>query len=110
MMEETYLVEHIKEAVCFVSTDLKADLAASRAGKHKLEYVLPDGVNDQLGHVREPLPKAAARDKANKEQVCCYWLHIWSRARTLSMSITVTLENKHCCTFNSCCNAHDVHH
>jgi hypothetical protein len=69
MMEETYLVEHVKEAVCFVSTDLKADLAASRAGKHKLEYVLPDGINEQLGHIREPLSKAEARERANKEQV-----------------------------------------
>ena len=71
MMEETYLVEHVKEAVCFVSTDMKADLAAARAGKHKLEYVLPDGVNQQLGCARAPAPKRAPhadKDSAAREQ------------------------------------------
>ncbi len=73
MMEETYLVEHIKDTVCFVSADLKADLAGARAGAHRLEYVLPDGVNEQLGHVRQPQPrergKQAAADKSSREQV-----------------------------------------
>ena len=71
MMEETYLVEHIKDAVCFVSADLKADLAAARAGTHKLEYVLPDGVNEQLGHVRQPQPRERGKqsDKSSREQV-----------------------------------------
>jgi hypothetical protein len=73
MMEETYLVEHIKDTVCFVSPDLKADLASARAGAHRLEYVLPDGVNEQLGHVRQPQPrergKTSAADKAGREQV-----------------------------------------
>jgi hypothetical protein len=75
MMDETYLVEHIKEQVCFVSADLAADLAAARAGLHRLEYVLPDGVNDQLGYTRPPQPKkasaaerAASREKAAREQ------------------------------------------
>ena len=78
MMDETYLVEHVKEAVCFVSRDLRADLAAARGGKHKLEYVLPDGVNQQLGYARAPQPRGAAaaaaaaadKDKAAREQVC----------------------------------------
>ncbi|EIE26065.1 Actin/actin-like protein [Coccomyxa subellipsoidea C-169] len=73
MMEETYLVEHIKDTVCFVSADLRADLAGARAGAHRLEYVLPDGVNEQLGHVRQPQPrergKQAAADKSSREQV-----------------------------------------
>lgn len=73
MMEETYLVEHIKDTVCFVSPDLKVDLASARAGAHRLEYVLPDGVNEQLGHVRQPQPrergKTSAADKAGREQV-----------------------------------------
>lgn len=70
MMEETYLVEHIKEAVCFVSAELDADLAAARAGSHKLEYVLPDGVSEQLGHVRQPQPKEKGKQgAASREQV-----------------------------------------
>ncbi len=30
MMDETYLMEHIKDALCFVSADLQADLAVAR--------------------------------------------------------------------------------
>ena len=71
MMDETYLVEHIKEQVCFVSTHLGADLAAAKSGRHRLEYVLPDGVNEQLGYARPPAPKAEKKDRdaAAREQV-----------------------------------------
>lgn len=57
-MEETYLVEHIKDAVCFVSTDLQADLmkAQQSHSPHKLEYVLPDGLTNLTGFVRKPEP------------------------------------------------------
>ena len=60
MMEETFLVEHIKEAVCFVSRDLRADLAASkpRSSPHNIEYVLPDGVSNLRGFARPPQPRA----------------------------------------------------
>lgn len=53
MMEETYLMELIKEQLCFVSQDPQTDLAASRgkASRHRRVYVLPDGVSDKLGHV-----------------------------------------------------------
>ncbi len=69
MMEETHLVDHIKEQVCFVSTDLAADLAAARAGKYRLDYVLPDGVGDLKGHVREPPPPGQRPDPNSTEQV-----------------------------------------
>ena len=68
MMEETYLVDNIKEQVCFVSKDLKADLAASRKGVHRLEYVLPDGVNERLGYARQPLGKGERSEKNAEEQ------------------------------------------
>ncbi|KAL6778581.1 hypothetical protein ACKKBF_B15355 [Auxenochlorella protothecoides x Auxenochlorella symbiontica] len=53
MMEETYLMELIKEQLCFVSQDPQTDLAASRgkASRHRRVYVLPDGVSDKLGHM-----------------------------------------------------------
>ena len=69
MMEETYLVDNIKEQVCFVSRDLASDLAASRKGTHKLEYVLPDGVNERIGYPRKPLAKGEHTKKNAKEQV-----------------------------------------
>ena len=74
MMDETYLVEHIKEQVCFVSAALGADLAAAKAGRHRLEYVLPDGVNEQLGYARPPAARAEKRDReaASREQVRCH--------------------------------------
>ena len=68
MMEETYLVDNIKEQVCFVSTDLASDLAASRKGTHKLEYVLPDGVDERIGYARKPLAKGEHTEKNAKEQ------------------------------------------
>ena len=53
MMEETFLMNHIKEELCFVSQDALADLAMSKGRKstHKRVYVLPDGVHSRLGHV-----------------------------------------------------------
>ncbi len=68
MMEETYLVDNIKEQVCFVSTHLASDLTASRKGTHKLEYVLPDGVNERIGYARKPLAKGEHTEKNAKEQ------------------------------------------
>lgn len=56
-MDEPYLVERIKERVCFVSQDLQADLAAAARGRRstlRQEYVLPDGLNSTWGALREP--------------------------------------------------------
>ena len=60
MMEETFLVEHIKDAVCFVSRDLRHDLTLSkpRSSPHKIEYVLPDGVKNLHGFARAPTANA----------------------------------------------------
>ena len=57
-MEETYLVEHIKDAVCFVSNDLQQDLKTAQPSNspHKVEYVLPDGLTNLTGFVRKPEP------------------------------------------------------
>jgi len=66
MMEETYLVEHIKEASCFVSQDLAADLATAKAGGHRREYVLPDGVSNGSGFLRQPLTKEQIREAAKE--------------------------------------------
>lgn len=56
MMEETAVVNAVKERMCFVSPDFLADLRQSKRGKGVVaEYVLPDlsrGGVDPLGHVR----------------------------------------------------------
>lgn len=69
MMEETYLVEHIKEVASFVSVDLASDLVAAKAGRHAREYVLPDGVSNGEGYLRLPLTKAQQKEavKEGKE-------------------------------------------
>ena len=56
LMDETYLVAGIKDALCFVSQDATKDLAlASLPGwgsPHRRDFVLPDGVNNLRGYVR----------------------------------------------------------
>lgn len=54
LMDETLLIEHIKEQLCFVSQNVKSDLAEAkkRNSAFKKEYLLPDGVVDSWGHVR----------------------------------------------------------
>lgn len=57
MMEETYLMEHIKDQLTFVSLDVKADMKLSQQGMkspYRKEYVLPDGVHNLRGYVKEP--------------------------------------------------------
>jgi actin-related protein 6 len=60
MMDETAVVNAIKERMCFISQDFPADLRASRDKKKsslRREYILPDlsrGGVDPLGHVRSP--------------------------------------------------------
>lgn len=63
MMDESFLVQMIKDAACFVSPDAGADLRAahSRASPHRLEYVLPDGLHNTRGYVRDPANAAAGK-------------------------------------------------
>ena len=67
MMEETCLVEHVKEASCFVSQDLAADLVAAKAGKHSRMFILPDGSSsNSRGYLRSPLGKDELRAAAKE--------------------------------------------
>ena len=54
MMEDTYLMNRIKQELCFVSSDLMNDLRKSSEANKRLrrEYVLPDFVNSMEGYVR----------------------------------------------------------
>ena len=56
MREETVLMEHIKDQVCFVSQDVRSDLAASRLrdSPFRCEYVLPNGLKSGRGFLRTP--------------------------------------------------------
>lgn len=56
MMDESFLIETVKEAACFVSQDVRADLklAHSRDSPHRREFVLPDGLGRTSGYLRDP--------------------------------------------------------
>ena len=62
-MDEAHLVEHVKEAACFVSLDLPADLRAARSSHvHRAEYVLPDGLSHSRGRLRPVAPRGQQGD------------------------------------------------
>ncbi|KAG2501776.1 hypothetical protein HYH03_000276 [Edaphochlamys debaryana] len=57
MMDETYLVDMVKEQLCFVSQDVRADLRTAQVAArspHRREFVLPDGVHNLRGYMRDP--------------------------------------------------------
>lgn len=71
MRDEGLLMEHIKDAVSFVSTDLKSDLARAKGSADlRLEYVLPDGLSHARGYARAPVP--LVRGETRREQVRQY--------------------------------------
>ncbi|RYQ81732.1 hypothetical protein Ahy_B10g100348 isoform C [Arachis hypogaea] len=58
VMEETFLIDDVKEKLCFVSLDVPRDLRLAReSGKENLfrcTYVLPDGITYTKGFVKHP--------------------------------------------------------
>lgn len=64
MMEEPYLINQVKEAVCFISTEFSADLEKCKSLKNSanpivMDYVLPDYNSSKGGHRRSHVPKKA---------------------------------------------------
>ncbi|XP_042434765.1 actin-related protein 6-like isoform X2 [Zingiber officinale] len=57
VMDETLIIDHAKEKLCFVSLDVSRDLRlARRSGKQnpfKCTYVLPDGIEHTKGYVKD---------------------------------------------------------
>ncbi|KAJ3711728.1 actin-related protein Arp6 [Lentinula raphanica] len=52
MMEETYIMNHVKETCCYVSTDFKKDLESTRPIVQK--YILPDMSTSRKGRLLRP--------------------------------------------------------
>ena len=71
MREEFVVMEHVKEALCFVSPDVRADLAAAarRDSPYRREFVLPDGVKNLRGFVRNPDDAPADADVEGEEHM-----------------------------------------
>ncbi|KAF5183057.1 Actin-related protein [Thalictrum thalictroides] len=58
VMDETFLIDEVKEKLCFVSLDVDRDLQIARkTGKDNLfkcTYVLPDGITHTKGFIKDP--------------------------------------------------------
>ncbi|KAJ7197930.1 actin-related protein Arp6 [Mycena pura] len=57
MMDETHIMNHVKEVCCFVSQDFKNDLEICRGTPNNTivqEYVLPDLTKSKAGKIRQP--------------------------------------------------------
>eukprot|EP00466_Bigelowiella_natans_P012801 jgi/Bigna1/46738/estExt_Genewise1.C_60276 len=68
MMDETHLINHVKEKVCFTSTDFQVDLVKAKLSKKKnpyrLEYVLPTHVDGKtLGYIKTEDSKTTDDDQ-----------------------------------------------
>lgn len=70
LLDETYLVESIKDSLCFVSLNAEADLLSSAAkgwgSPHRREFVLPDGVNNLRGYLRDRPSSDGSKNKPGK--------------------------------------------
>eukprot|EP00252_Welwitschia_mirabilis_P024620 TRINITY_DN7356_c0_g1_i6.p1 TRINITY_DN7356_c0_g1~~TRINITY_DN7356_c0_g1_i6.p1 ORF type:complete len:403 (-),score=62.93 TRINITY_DN7356_c0_g1_i6:28-1236(-) len=58
MMDQTYIMDDVKEKLCFVSLDFNRDLDLARKPRNenliRSTYVLPDGINHKRGFVKDP--------------------------------------------------------
>ncbi|KAI0372330.1 actin-like protein Arp6 [Pilatotrama ljubarskyi] len=75
MMEETHIVNEVKEACCFVSENFKSDLEACRVQPTKnpilQEYIFPDYSTHRPGRIRragEPLDESCQTLTMNNER------------------------------------------
>ena len=56
MMDETYIIDDVKERLCFVAQNIDVEAHEAKKGMNSSlyrEYVLPDGVKLTRGHVRD---------------------------------------------------------
>uniref|UniRef100_A0A251TSI6 Actin-related protein 6 n=2 Tax=Helianthus annuus TaxID=4232 RepID=A0A251TSI6_HELAN len=59
VMDETFLIDDVKEKLCFVSSDVARDLQIARRrgndNHFRCTYVLPDGITHTRGYVKDPI-------------------------------------------------------
>ena len=72
-MEEPYLVNLLKEKLCYVSLDFRNDLLITKKKGEdnliKLDYVLPDYITSQEGYIKPQEIVDVVSIVENKEQV-----------------------------------------
>ncbi|BBN03542.1 actin-related protein 6 [Marchantia polymorpha subsp. ruderalis] len=70
MMDETYIMEDVKEKLCLCSLDTAADLDVARSrGRSNYflcDYILPDGIKHKRGFVKNPQAASAYMHKRKK--------------------------------------------
>lgn len=74
MMEETYLINQVKESVCYISTNFNDELEKCHSMKKAandivVDYVLPDYNSGKAGYRRPHVPKKQPAFGSNDEQV-----------------------------------------
>lgn len=71
VMDETYVMNQVKEDSCFVSQNFLQDMEMARkrgsANSIMREYVLPDFTTRRRGFLREPLGKSQSQKKAQEQ-------------------------------------------
>jgi actin-related protein 6 len=71
MMDESAVIEDVKEKMCYVADDALAELEkckAKRGGTVKREYVLPDGIHVLRGFVREDSANVDKKDGSDDDE------------------------------------------
>ncbi|XP_024544640.1 actin-related protein 6 isoform X1 [Selaginella moellendorffii] len=72
VMDETYIMEDVKHSLCFCSKNVLGDLdVARKKGREnyiRCQYVLPDGVKNKRGFVKDPAAAAAYFSKQGGEK------------------------------------------
>ncbi|KAI9227382.1 MAG: actin family [Piptocephalis tieghemiana] len=71
MMDETILVNHVKETCCYLAQDYSMEMDQFKAQGDSLarEYVLPDFVHHHYGYVRDPSKSHDPRQQDSFDQV-----------------------------------------
>jgi actin-related protein 6 len=73
MMDESYLINLIKEGLCYVSLDFMSELDSARRSRAiTKEYVLPDYITNATGYIKGSAAEQLLGDRMQGEkQVCC---------------------------------------
>lgn len=70
VMDETYVINQVKEDACFVSLNFNADMRTARGGREEntilRDYVLPDFTTIKRGYVRS-LEESTGKSTAGEQ-------------------------------------------
>lgn len=75
-MDETYVINQVKEDACFVSLNFNADMRMARGGRGEntilRDYVLPDFTTIKRGYVRS-LEESTGKSTAGEQVSIVLW-------------------------------------